>query len=102
MLGGVVFDRIFMSAQNIDCVAADPQSRPRKKPFVNRVANRGIGGSCALRPPVTLGRKACPQDVVSRGPRDARALRHRVLPRLLVLISRMQETKATPANHSTR
>ena len=91
MLRGVVVDRVLMPAQNIDCIAAHPHSRPQNQPLVDRFADCRVRRASALRAHVPLGRESGQQVRLRRVGGNQRSQRHRFLHRLQILRSRMQE-----------
>ena len=58
MLLGVVVERIFVAAQDVDGVAADAQARAGDESLVNRVADGGVGWARTFRAHVPFGGKA--------------------------------------------
>ncbi len=43
VLLGVIADGVFVSAKDVDCVAANPQPRPGNAAFINRIPHRRVG-----------------------------------------------------------
>ena len=100
MLVGVVTTGVFVAAENIHRIAADPQARSRNRTLINRIAHRGVGRACAFGPHVPLRRKARHQ-VGPRGENGGdRALRRRLLDRLQVFGAWMQEQMHVSINQS--
>ncbi len=80
-----------MAAENIHCVATDPQPGSGHESVVDGVAHGGVGGTRSFRAHIAFGGKAGHQ-VVARGEdRENRSLRHRFLHGLQVLSSGMQK-----------
>ncbi len=87
----VVLDRVLMPTENADRVPAHPHPRPRNQPRIDRVANRRVRRTSALRPHVAFSGKPGHQIVARRKLGKNRPLRDRLLNRLQVLRARMQK-----------
>src|ERR1700730_6832107 len=91
MLLGVVAERVFVAAENADCVAADTEAGAGVPAFINRVAYRAIGRARALGSHIAFRSEARHQVVTRRERRSDGALRHGFLHRLQVFGAGMKE-----------
>ncbi len=100
VLRGIVAIGIFVSAQQVDGVAADAQARPGNKSLVDGVANGGIGGSCAFRAHIALGGEAGHHIVFGSLLGEDRAPGHRLDHGLQVFGAGMQEQMNMGIDHA--
>src|SRR6516165_2797250 len=100
MLCWVVADRIFMSSEDVDRVAAYTHARPRNHPGVDGVADGNVGAACSFGSHVALGGEAG-EEVESRcvGCHQG-ALGNTLLNGLQVFSSRVQEEMDVCVDHS--
>ena len=91
MLRGVVADGVFVSAENINGIAADAQARAGNQAVIDCVADGCVGGAGAFGAHVALGSKSG-KKIVARGNRgENRALRDGFLHGLQIFGAGMQE-----------
>ena len=91
MLRGIEVVGIFVSAENVDGVAADAETRAGNQAVIDGVADGRVGGTGALGAHVTLGGEAGHQISLCRQRRQDGALRHRLLHGLQVFRAGVEE-----------
>ena len=91
MLLGVVADRVFMAAEDVDGVAADAQARAGNQACVDGVADGSVGGAGAFGSHIAFGGEASHQIVTGGERRHHGALGHRFLNGLQVFGAGMEK-----------
>ncbi len=91
MLRGIEVIGVFVSAEDVDGVAADAQAWPGNQPTVDGVAHGRVSGARSLRSHVALGGKAGHQIGLGCQRCQDRALRNRLLYCLQIFRTGMQE-----------
>ena len=84
-------DRVLVSAENIDRVAADAQARAGNRAAIDRIAHRRIRRAGAFRAHVAFGRKAGHQIVACGERRANRAFGNGFVERLRIFRAGMQK-----------
>ena len=74
VLRRVKADRVLVAPEDVDCVPADAQARPRDETCVDRIAHGGVGGARAFGAHVALGRETG-QQIRARGENRANRAR---------------------------